>query len=165
MPSLGRHDATANVLQLVANATNITNEEVDTTFKLNNATYIGYLKNDQIDLPAPNVTIINKNGTGALQKVVDRWSKKYSVQISASYFTSTTTTTTTTTVSGTQLEDAATLASKTSVSASVTDSVTTAVKNGTSSSAMSSSRGAGATNVSIPRWVSIVAFITGIAFL
>lgn len=164
MPSLGRHDATANVLQLVANATNITNEEVDTTFKLNNATYIGYLKNDQIDLPAPNVTIINKNGTGALQKVVDRWSKKYSVQISASYFTSTTTTTTTT-VSGTQLEDAATLASKTSVSASVTDSVTTAVKNGTSSSAMSSSRGAGATNVSIPRWVSIVAFITGIAFL
>lgn len=164
MPSLGRHDATANVLQLVANATNITNEEVDTTFKLNNATYIGYLKNDQIDLPAPNVTIINKNGTGALQKVVDRWSKEYSVQISASYFTSTTTTTTTT-VSGTQLEDAATLASKTSVSASVTDSVTTAVKNGTSSSAMSSSRGAGATNVSIPRWVSIVAFITGIAFL
>lgn len=162
LPSLGRHDATANVLQLVANATNITNEEVDTTFKLNNATYIGYLKNDQIDLPAPNVTVINKNGRGVLQKVVDRWSKEYSAQISASYFTSTTTTTT---VSGTQLEDAATLASKTSVSASVTDSVTTAVKNGTSSSATSSSRGAGATNVSIPRWVSIVAFITGIAFL
>ncbi|QLG75040.1 hypothetical protein HG535_0H03670 [Zygotorulaspora mrakii] len=92
LPSLGRHDVDANVFELVANVTNITNKDVDTTYKLNNATYVGYLLDDQIALPAPNVTAINRNGRGVLQQVVDQWGDEYSAQMSASYFTSTTTT-------------------------------------------------------------------------
>ncbi|SCU77325.1 LAME_0A00694g1_1 [Lachancea meyersii CBS 8951] len=92
LPSLGRHDVDANVFQLIANATNITNQVVDTTYKVNNATYVGYLLDDKIALPAPNVTATNKNGKGVLQKIVSVWSSDYSSQASASYFTSTTTT-------------------------------------------------------------------------
>lgn len=103
LPHLGRHDVDANVLQIVANATNITNVEVDTRYMLNNETYIGYLNDDTIPLPAPNVTALNRNGKPILDSIKKVWADEYSSQVSASYFTATTTT-----VSG-SFTDAATL--------------------------------------------------------
>ncbi|SCU78627.1 LAFA_0A07602g1_1 [Lachancea sp. 'fantastica'] len=151
LPSLGRHDVDANVFQLIANATNITNKAVGTTYKLNNQTYTGYLLDDKIGFPAPNVTAINKNGKGVLQKIVSVWGSEYSAQVSASYFTSTTTT-----HSVASLTDAATIAtsdvqksatvSGSSISASVSHNLTSIVSEG----------GSGITGLS---WTSLVALM------
>lgn len=94
LPSLGRNDVDANVFQFVAEKTNVTNKEVDTTYKVNNATYVGYLLDDTIPLPAPNVSAINMNGQPVLKAIQEKWSDVYSKQVSESYFTSTTTTVT-----------------------------------------------------------------------
>lgn len=92
LPSLGRHDVDANVFQLVANATGITNKDVDTTYKMNNETYVGYLLDSEIALPAPNVSATNVIGNGVLPSIKQVWGDEYSSQLSMSYFTSTTTT-------------------------------------------------------------------------
>ncbi|ODQ61600.1 hypothetical protein WICANDRAFT_81868 [Wickerhamomyces anomalus NRRL Y-366-8] len=92
LPNLGRNDVDANVFDIVASAVGIKNDEVDTTYKVNNQTYIGYLKDDTIDLPAPNVNAVGKNGRGVLDSISSVWADKYSSQLSESYFTSTTTT-------------------------------------------------------------------------
>ncbi|QLL30372.1 hypothetical protein HG536_0A01890 [Torulaspora globosa] len=146
LPSLGRNDVNANVFQFVANKTNVTNRNVDTTYMVNNATYVGYLLDDTIPLPAPNVTAINMNGKPVLKAIVDKWGAEYSAQLSQSYFTSTTTT-----VSGSISEAPTTIksASATITSASATTSGSTAAKNSTSSngtrvSTKSSSGGAAA---------------------
>lgn len=92
LPCLGRNDVDANVFEFVANKTNVSNKVVDTTFKVNNATYVGYLLDDTIPLPAPNVSAINMNGQPVLKAIQEKWGSVYSEQISESYFTSTTTT-------------------------------------------------------------------------
>ncbi|KAH3901550.1 related to Probable acid phosphatase [Saccharomycodes ludwigii] len=89
---LGRNDVDANIFSLVAEAAGISNKEVDTTYKLNNDTYVGYLLDDQLDLPAPNVSAVNMNGKGVLPTIVDTWKSTFEEQVSASYFTPTTTT-------------------------------------------------------------------------
>lgn len=89
---LGRNDVDANVFQLIANHTNISNKFVNTTYKVNNHTYNGYLLDDTIALPAPNVTATNRNGRPVLQKIKDTWGQAYSSQLSDHYFTPTTTT-------------------------------------------------------------------------
>lgn len=164
LPSLGRHDATANVFQIVANATNITNKEVDTTYMVNNETYIGYLKDDTIALPAPNVSIINMNGKGVLSDIVKTWSSEYSAQVSDSYFTSTTTTV------SQSLTDVATLVSGTGTT--LTESVTSASAaatsavskdNSTNTSSSSSKAAAGAVSVDL-KWTSLAAMIAGLIF-
>ncbi|CDO95216.1 unnamed protein product [Kluyveromyces dobzhanskii CBS 2104] len=139
LPHLGRHDFDANVLQLVANATNITNLEVDTTYMVNNETYIGYLNDRNVPLPAPNVTAINRNGQPILDSVKETWEDEYNNQVSASYFTSTTTT-----VSA-DVTDAETIAVSTGTSAGHEASAaatTTASSNTTSSGVSSASAGA-----------------------
>lgn len=92
LDSLGRNDVDANVLSPIANKTEITNQFVNTTYKVNNHTYQGYFYDDSIALPAPNVTAINRNGRPVLPKIRDTWRKYYSSQLSQSYFTPTTTT-------------------------------------------------------------------------
>ncbi|CCH41016.1 putative acid phosphatase [Wickerhamomyces ciferrii] len=92
LPNLGRHDAFANVFKLVADKSDIVNEEVDTTYQVNNHTYIGYLNDDTIDLPAPNVSAINKNGKPVLDSIKSLWSDEWSKQQGDGYFTATTTT-------------------------------------------------------------------------
>lgn len=94
LDSLGRNDVDANVLSLIANKTNITNQFVDTTYKVNNHTYNGYFYDSSIVLPAPNISAINRNGKPVLPKIKDTWKKVYSSQLSQSYFTPTTTTVT-----------------------------------------------------------------------
>lgn len=126
LPSLGRNDVTANVFQFVANKTNVTNREVDTTYMVNNATYVGYLLDDTIPLPAPNVTAINMNGQPVLPAIVEKWADEYSAQVSASYFTPTTT------LVSTSISEAPNSVSSTSVSATSTSSG--ASHNGTNSS-------------------------------
>lgn len=92
LPNLGRHDANANVFQIVANQTNITNKEVDTTYLVNNHTYVGYLNDDTIPLPAPNVSAIGVNGNGVLDSIKSQWSDVFARQQSEGYFSSSTTT-------------------------------------------------------------------------
>lgn len=135
LPSLGRNDVDANVFQLIANATNITNKVVDTTYKVNNDTYVGYLLDDQLDLPAPNISAINMNGKPVLQAIVDTWGKEFSAQVSESYFTSTTTT-----VSEASITDAVTLlsAEEASASATITGSASSSKAASASGSASSS---------------------------
>lgn len=140
LPSLGRNDVDANVFQLVANKTNVTNREVDTTYMVNNATYVGYLLDDTIPLPAPNVTAINMNGQPVLKAIVDQWGDEYSAQVSESYFTSTTTT-----VSASLSEAPTTLASLTVTSAGSGASKNSTSSNDTEVSTKSSSGGAAST--------------------
>lgn len=92
LPSLGRNDVDANVFQLVAEKANVQNKDVDTTYKVNNDTYVGYLLDNTIPLPAPNVSAINMNGKPVLQAIQDKWGSEFSAQVSESYFTSTTST-------------------------------------------------------------------------
>lgn len=92
LPNLGRHDASANVFQIVANKTGITNKEVDTEFLVNNHTYVGYLNDDTVELPAPNVSAIGMNGKGVLDSIKSKWSDTYEKQVSDGYFSSATTT-------------------------------------------------------------------------
>ncbi|QLQ77938.1 hypothetical protein HG537_0A01850 [Torulaspora globosa] len=145
LPSLGRNDVNANVFQFVANKTNVTNKNVDTTNMFNNASYVGYLSDDTIPLPAPNVTAINMNGKPVLKAIVDTWSSEYSAQLSQS-------TSMTTTISGSISEALTTIksASATITSASSAASGSSAAKSSTSSngthvSTKSSSGGAAAT--------------------
>lgn len=92
LPNLGRNDVDANVFDVVASIAGVENKEVDTTYKVNNQTYTGYLNNDEINLPAPNVNAKGKNGKGVLDSISSVWADEYSSQVSESYFTSTTTT-------------------------------------------------------------------------
>ncbi|AET41693.1 uncharacterized protein Ecym_8424 [Eremothecium cymbalariae DBVPG len=94
LPHLGRHDVDANVFQFVADKIGVTNVDVETTYKYNNYTYIGYFNDVNIEFPAPNVTAINKNGKGILDSIKEVWEKEYEKQVAGSYFTSTTTTVT-----------------------------------------------------------------------
>lgn len=139
LPSLGRNDVDANIFQLIANATNITNKDVDTTYKVNNDTYVGYLLDDQVALPAPNVSAINMNGKPVLQKIIDTWGEEFSAQVSQSYFTSTTTTVSETA----SITDAVTLVSaeEASASASITGSASASASASGSSSKASSVSG------------------------
>ncbi|SCV05088.1 LANO_0G18206g1_1 [Lachancea nothofagi CBS 11611] len=163
LPSLGRHDVDANVFQIIANATNITNQEVDTTYKINNATYVGYLLDTDIALPAPNVTAINKNGKGVLKDIVSVWSSEYSAQSSATYFTSTTTT-----QSSVSLTDLATLVTANANASSIQTSTasgshgnsSTSASKGNSSTSVSHG-GAGAVEIT---WTSLVALMIGSIF-
>lgn len=143
LPSLGRNDVSANVFQFVANKTNVTNKQVDTTYMFNNASSVGYLADNTIPLPAPNVSAINMNGKPVLKAIVDKWGSEYSAQLSQSYFTSTTTT-----VSGSVSQAPTTIksASATITSASSATNGSSAAKNSTSSkvSTKSSSGGAAA---------------------
>lgn len=137
LPHLGRHDVDANVLEIVANATNITNVEVDTTYMMNNETYIGYLNDYNIELPAPNVTAINRNGQPILDSIKETWEDEYSKQVSESYYTSTTTT-----VSA-DVTDAETFSISTATdSADETSATATSSSNSTSAETLSSSAGA-----------------------
>ncbi len=92
LPNLGRHDANANVFQIVANKTGIQNKEVDTTYLVNNHTYVGYLNDDTVQLPAPNVSAIGVNGNGVLDSIKSQWSDVFAKQQSDGYFKSSTTT-------------------------------------------------------------------------
>ncbi|AAS52158.1 ADR238Cp [Eremothecium gossypii ATCC 10895] len=92
LPSLGRHDATANVFEPLAKIASIRNDEVETTYKFNNYTYLGYFNDRSISFPAPNITLINKNGKGVLESIREKWEKEYYNQVERNYFTSTTTT-------------------------------------------------------------------------
>lgn len=89
--NLGRNDVTANIWSSLADATGITNKEVDTKNMVNNETYVGYLYDDSIALPAPNVSATNIAGKGILPAISSVWASEYSAQVSADYFTSTTT--------------------------------------------------------------------------
>lgn len=151
---LGRNDIDANVFESVANITNITNADVDTTYKVNNETYVGYLKDLNIDLPAPNVSATNMNGKGILPAISSVWASEYEKEVSESYFTSTTTT-----VSA-SLTDAVTLTSDSSnstqtqsegsASSSASKSASQLASNGSStSSSESSSSKAGAATLEI----------------
>ncbi|SCU89893.1 LADA_0F00386g1_1 [Lachancea dasiensis] len=152
LPSLGRHDVDANVFELIANATNITNQEVDTTYMMNNQTYVGYFLDAHIDLPAPNVTAVNKNGKGVLPAIVDKWASAYSSQSSASYYTSTTTT-----QSAASLTDAVTLTANATVSGS-SSSATSASE---TQSVSVSTGGAGVVSMG---WTSMFAMVVGALF-
>jgi acid phosphatase len=89
--NLGRNDVTANIWKSLADAENITNNDVDTRYMVNNATYVGYLLDDEIALPAPNVSATNIAGKGILPAISSVWADEYNKQVSESYFTSTTT--------------------------------------------------------------------------
>jgi acid phosphatase len=89
--NLGRNDVTANIWKSLADAADITNNDVDIRYMLNNDTYIGYLNDDEIALPAPNVSATNIAGKGILPAISSVWAHEYNKQVSESYFTSTTT--------------------------------------------------------------------------
>jgi acid phosphatase len=89
--NLGRNDVTANIWKSLADAADITNNDVDTRYMVNNDTYIGYLLDDEIALPAPNVSATNIAGKGILPAISSVWADEYNKQVSESYFTSTTT--------------------------------------------------------------------------
>lgn len=89
--NLGRNDVTANIWKSLADASGIENKEVDTTNLVNNHTYIGYLNNDQIEVPAPNVSAVNIAGKGVLPAISSAWADEFNKQVSQSYFTETTT--------------------------------------------------------------------------
>lgn len=92
--NLGRNDVSANVWSSLADAAGVTNQDVDTRYMVNNETYVGYLLDDQIAVPAPNVSATNIAGKGVLPSISSAWASEYEAQVSASYFTSTTTLTT-----------------------------------------------------------------------
>ncbi|KAH3687659.1 hypothetical protein WICPIJ_001356 [Wickerhamomyces pijperi] len=135
--NLGRHDAAANVFDIVAKKTNVTNDEVDTTYLVNNQTYTGYLNDASQELPAPNVNAVNKVGKGVLPAISSLWAEKYTSQSSAGFFTSTTTT-----ISTGSIHDATTTAS---ASKSGSASGSASVKASGSASATASSAAASAT--------------------
>lgn len=153
---LGRNDIDANVFETVANATNITNVDVDTTFKVNNETYVGYLDDVNIDLPAPNVSATNMNGKGILPAISSVWASQYEKEISASYYTSTTTTISASLTDAVTLTSAVSNSTKTesdsesasasaSASASKSVSQSTTKENSTSGTESSSSKAGAAT--------------------
>lgn len=88
---LGRNDVTANIWNSLADAVGVTNKEVDTRFLVNNETYHGYLYDNKIALPAPNVSATNIVGNSILPAISSVWADEYSAQVKANYFTSTTT--------------------------------------------------------------------------
>lgn len=169
LPSLGRHDVDANVFSFVAEATNITNEDVNTTYKLNNATYIGYLNDVNIAIPAPNVTAVNKNGQPVLQKIVDTWGKEFSAQVSDDYFTSTTTTVSASvtdaatmssaSVSTVSTTKASSVTSGSSVASGSSTSADTHAANSTNSSSASSAAGATINALSLSSLIGFLAFL------
>lgn len=89
--NLGRNDVDANVWSFLADKAGVTNAEVDTTYLLNNHTYVGYLLDDEIAIPAPNVSATNIAGKSILPAISSVWASEYSAQTSEGYFTSTTT--------------------------------------------------------------------------
>lgn len=89
--NLGRNDVTANIWKSLADAAGIQNQDVDTTYLVNNHTYNGYLNDNQIALPAPNVSAVNIAGKGVLPAISSVWADEYNSQVSADYFTKTTT--------------------------------------------------------------------------
>ncbi|OWB74507.1 hypothetical protein B5S31_g4306 [[Candida] boidinii] len=142
---LGRGDVDANVFDLVANATGITNKDVDTEFKVNNETYVGYLNDINIEIPAPNVTATNRNGKAILPAISSVWAEEYAAQVSESYFTSTTTT-----VSG-EITNAVTLTTdglSKPASASATGSASGSAKASASGSAKASASASGSASAS-----------------
>ena len=92
---LGRNDVTANIWSSLADAVGVTNEDVDTKYLVNNETYHGYLYDDKIAIPAPNISATNVVGNSILPAISSVWADEYSAQIKAGYFTSTTTLVTT----------------------------------------------------------------------
>lgn len=89
--NLGRNDATANIWDLLAKDAGITNKDVDTRYMVNNDTYVGYLLDDQIAIPAPNISATNIAGKGVLPSISSAWAEEYSIQSKNGYYTSTTT--------------------------------------------------------------------------
>ncbi|ONH67792.1 putative acid phosphatase [Cyberlindnera fabianii] len=92
LPHLGRHDVDANVFQIVADKTGVTNVDVDTTNRVNNHSYVGWITDETYDFPAPNVNAVNMNGKPILDSIKSVWESAYSSQLNATYFTATTTT-------------------------------------------------------------------------
>lgn len=88
---LGRNDVTANIWSTLADAIDVTNKDVDTKYLVNNATYAGYLYDDTIAIPAPNISATNIVGKSILPQISSVWADEYSAQVEAGYFTSTTT--------------------------------------------------------------------------
>ncbi|GME74008.1 unnamed protein product [[Candida] boidinii] len=167
---LGRGDVDANIFQLVANATGIENKDVDTEFKVNNETYIGYLNDINIEIPAPNVTATNRNGKAILPAISSVWAEEYSAQVSESYFTATTTTvsgdiTNAVTLTTAGISKPASVAASGSASGSakasgsVSGSAKASASGSASASASSSSSKAGAValGVSIPMVLTFLA--------
>ncbi|GMM45657.1 hypothetical protein DAPK24_022320 [Pichia kluyveri] len=89
--NLGRNDVTANIWKSLADAEGLTNKDVDTKFMVNNETYHGYLFDEKIALPAPNISATNIAGKGILPAISSVWADEYSSQVKENYFTSTTT--------------------------------------------------------------------------
>ncbi|KAH3681509.1 hypothetical protein WICPIJ_007532 [Wickerhamomyces pijperi] len=153
LDNLGRHDAAANVFELIAEAANITNDDVDTTYMVNNETYIGYLNDASQEFPAPNVNLKNKAGNPVLPAISSLWAEKYASQSSAGFFTATTTT-----ISTGSIPEATTTASASgSASGSATASATAS-----SSAAATKSSGAGNT-VQVAGLTALFGFIAALA--
>ncbi|OCK73011.1 phosphoesterase-domain-containing protein [Lepidopterella palustris CBS 459.81] len=77
LPSLGRWDCGANVLQVVANKTGYTNQVVDTTNLYLNVSYPGPLSDKAYipTWPAPNTNAKCVAGNGVLGGIVSTWGK------------------------------------------------------------------------------------------
>jgi acid phosphatase len=77
LPSLGRWDCGANVLQLVANKTGYVNSAVDTTKLFFNASYPGSLADKAYipGWPTPNTLSQCASGKGVLGSVASTWGK------------------------------------------------------------------------------------------
>jgi acid phosphatase len=78
LPSLGRWDCSANVFQVVANKTNYTNYEVDTTHLFLNSSYPGPLSEKKYipDWPIPDVSAKCASGMGVLNSVKTTYTGK-----------------------------------------------------------------------------------------
>ncbi|KAH3678448.1 hypothetical protein WICMUC_001465 [Wickerhamomyces mucosus] len=151
LDNLGRHDANANVFSIVADAANVTNDDVDTTYKVNNHTYTGYLQDNSQAFPAPNITLKNKVGNPVLPAIVSVWSSEYEAQLSQGFFTSTTTT-----VTG-NIPDATTTASSNGT-ASHSNSKSASASASASTSAVSSKSSGGANSVHVVGISAILGF-------
>ncbi|VEU21066.1 DEKNAAC101915 [Brettanomyces naardenensis] len=138
---LGRNDVSANVFEVVANATNITNIKVDTTYKLNNESYQGYLNDANQVLLAPNVSATNLAGSSILPAISSVWASEYNAQVSESILTSTTTT-----VSGNITDVAPETTSSSSASASSSGSASGSASGSSTHSASSNSTGSGSSS-------------------
>ncbi|KAG0675919.1 hypothetical protein C6P42_001477 [Pichia californica] len=182
--NLGRNDVTANIWNSLAQDAGISNKDVDTRYMVNNETYVGYLLDDQIAVPAPNVSATNIAGKGILPAISSVWASEFSAQSKAGYFTSTTTLNTdigiitnaasvfaseyaSSTLSSVKISSAATTTTTTTSeasSAASTASTASTSKAASSSSAVASSSKAGAAQVAPVAGASVAAVLLA-AFL
>lgn len=75
LPSLGRYDCSANVFSVINKKAKFHNRDApEITDKYNQGPFAGYLSDDTIDLPVPNL-ICDNNRDGVLRRVRKQWKK------------------------------------------------------------------------------------------